>query len=122
MIEMHARTLRVQRNGTGEAIDRLLMTPGAAEHDADGVERSRRFRQQRQGVPCRRHRFVGVMQPGEPSPQLRMSLGIGRIGGASLADEREALADTACFRGRDAANQESVRAAPQAGLRDRIDS
>jgi hypothetical protein len=98
------------------------MTSGAAEHNANGVERGRRSRQQRQGAPRRRDRFVGAMQPGEPPPELRMSLSIGRIGFAGLADEREAFADTACFRSRDAANQQSVRAAGQTSLRDRIDS
>ena len=92
---MHAGTLRVQLDRTSEAIDRLLVIPGMAEHNADGVERGRRCRQQRQGVPRRRHRFVGVMQPGEPPPELRMSLGIGRLGGAGLADERESFGDAA---------------------------
>ena len=122
MIEMQAGALRVKFDRTLETRNGLLMATSTAQHNADGVERGRRCRQQRQGVPRRLDRFVGVMQPREPPRELRMSLGIGRIDGTSLADEREALAHTARFRSRDAANQESVRPAPQAGLRDRIDN
>ena len=119
---MQAGTPRVQRNGTSEAIDRLLVQPGAAEHDADRVERGRRPGQQRQGASRSLDRLVGAMQAREPATELRMCLRIGRSGGTGLADQREAFADTARFRSRDAADQQAVRAARQAGLRGRSDS
>ena len=121
MIEMHAGALRVQRDRARETRNGLLMAASAAQDDADGVPAQRRLRHERERSRDGRQCFVVAVEPGEPTRQLRLRLGIVRIDRAGLADLREPFGDAAALGGEDTAleNRRCPLPGRQACLRDR---
>ena len=121
MIEMNARTLRVQRNGTLETRNSLPMATSSAQDNADRVPAQRRLRDERECSRDGRQCFIVAVEPREPTCQLRLRLRIVRIDCAGLTNLREPLGDATALGREDAALENRRRPSPssQACLRDR---
>ena len=118
---MHPCAVGLQRNGTLETRNGLLMATSAAQDDADGVPAQRRLRHERERSRDGRQCFVVAVEPGEPTCQLRLRLGIARIDRAGLTDLREPFGDAATLGRADTALEHRRRPLHgcQACLRDR---